>query len=73
MISWPHVHDVVSAIWDWKVFGDTTSLMLLAASLADWLPPIAAFLSIVWVLIRIYETATVQSYLYGKCSDHENT
>lgn len=35
----------------------------MAATLITWLPPLAAALSIVWTVIRIYETATVQRWL----------
>jgi chromate transport protein ChrA len=33
------------------------------ATLVSWLPSIAALLTIVWTLIRIYETETVQAML----------
>jgi hypothetical protein len=42
---------------------DTVSIATVLASLAAWLPPIAALISIVWGLIRIYETDTVQHLL----------
>lgn len=42
---------------------DGFSLAAVIATLAAWLPPLAAFFSIVWTLIRIYETATVQRFL----------
>ena len=42
---------------------DTVSVATVLASLAAWLPPIAALVSIIWGLIRIYETKTVQSIL----------
>ena len=44
---------------------DTISVATVLASLTAWLPPIAALVSIVWGLIRIYETKTVQQ-LPGK-------
>lgn len=52
-----------------KVTGDVISLTLIGATLTAWLPPIAAAVSIVWGLIRIYETKTVQAIverLYGQ-------
>ena len=42
---------------------DAISLSIVGATLTAWLPPIAAFVSIVWGLIRIYETKTVQALL----------
>ena len=48
-----HVKHVVDAI----------SIGGILATLAGWLPAIAALLSIVWTLIRIYETKTVQKWL----------
>ncbi len=42
---------------------DTLSVATVLASLTAWLPPIAALISIVWGLIRIYETRTVQGWL----------
>ena len=42
---------------------DAISIGGILATLAGWLPAIAALLSIVWTLIRIYETKTVQKWL----------
>lgn len=42
---------------------DTISVATVLASLTAWLPPIAALISIIWGLIRIYETRTVQTWL----------
>lgn len=42
---------------------DTISVATVLASLTAWLPPLAALISIVWGLIRIYETRTVQAWL----------
>lgn len=46
-----------------KHVGDAISAGLAVATLADWLPAVAALLSIVWTVIRIFETRTVQSLL----------
>lgn len=43
-----------------KAAVDIMSLGTILATLAAWLPPLAALMSIVWTLIRIYETKTVQ-------------
>jgi hypothetical protein len=46
-----------------KQAADLLSLTTVLATLAAWLPPLAALVSIVWGLIRIYETPTVQKFL----------
>ncbi len=46
-----------------KAMFDTVSIVAIIASLAAWLPPIAAAISIVWGCIRVYETVTVQTLL----------
>ncbi len=52
---------------------DAISLATVLASLTAWLPPIAALISIIWGLIRIYETKTVQGLLgkSTKFKDHD--
>jgi hypothetical protein len=42
---------------------DGLSVATALASLAAWLPPLAALASLVWTAIRIYETRTVQKWL----------
>ena len=42
---------------------DAASLLTVIATLASWLPAIAAALSIVWTAIRIYETKTIQTLI----------
>lgn len=42
---------------------DTLSITGVVATLAGWLPAIAALFSLIWSLIRIYETKTVQKML----------
>ena len=39
----------------------STALLTLAA----WLPPTASILTIVWMVLRIYESDTVQSIVKG--------
>jgi len=46
-----------------KHIGDALSIGTVAATLMEWLPAVAAILTIVWTLIRIYETDTVQKLL----------
>ena len=42
---------------------DVLSLATVLGTLAAWLPPLAALVSIIWGLIRIYETQTVQRWV----------
>ena len=44
---------------------DFASVAIVVATIADWLPAVAAVLTIVWTAIRIWETRTVQR-LVGK-------
>lgn len=46
-----------------KAIGDLLSIGVVLGTLASWLPPVAAFLTIVWTAIRIYETKSVQRLL----------
>jgi hypothetical protein len=41
---------------------DVSSFAVVGATLVEWLPAVAALLSIVWSLIRLWETATVQRW-----------
>ena len=42
---------------------DAISIGTAIATLAGWLPALAALASLVWTTIRIYETKTVQRWL----------
>jgi hypothetical protein len=42
---------------------DALSILTVLGTLVDILPAVAAVLSIVWSLIRIYESKTVQGWL----------
>jgi len=46
-----------------KAIGDLISVVTISATLMQILPPLAALLTIVWSLIRIYETKTIQRLL----------
>lgn len=52
-------------------FLDYTSIGTTIATVAGWLPNIAALLAIVWTLIRIYESRTVQKFL-GRINDKKS-
>ena len=47
---------------------DGASVLTVLGTLAQVLPPLAALFTIVWTIIRIYETKTVQRLL-GKKKD----
>jgi hypothetical protein len=46
-----------------KHAADALSIMTVVATLAEWLPAIAALASLIWSVIRIWETKTVQSWV----------
>jgi hypothetical protein len=46
-----------------KLAGDAISLTVVGGTLMNLLPAAAAVFSIVWSIIRIYETKTVQKWL----------
>lgn len=39
---------------------DVAAVGILGGTLVDWLPAIAAIFTVIWTLIRIWETRTVQ-------------
>lgn len=47
---------------------DGVSILTVVGTLANVLPAIAAAFTILWTGIRIYETETVQTILFGKDS-----
>lgn len=53
-------HDIIEGM---KPAGDILSFGVVLATLASWLPSIAAVFTIIWTAIRIYETKTVQQIL----------
>jgi hypothetical protein len=46
-----------------KIVGDVLSISTVSATLMSILPPIAALLTVVWSLIRIYESRSIQKLL----------
>jgi len=42
---------------------DAASVSATVAALAGWLPAAAAFFTMIWTLIRIYETKTIQALI----------
>lgn len=51
---------------DTKAVFDVSSLAIIGATFVEWLPAIASGLAVVWWLLRIYETKTVQRWLRRK-------
>jgi hypothetical protein len=47
---------------------DGLSLATVLGTMASWLPSVAALVSIVWGLIRIYETTTVQGWVKSRAT-----
>lgn len=50
---------------------DGLSLITVLGTLMSWLPAVAALLSIIWTVLRIYESKTVQGLLGKKDAEHE--
>ena len=46
-----------------KYMIDALSLATVLGTIMNWLPAVAAVFTIIWTLIRIYETKTVQKIL----------
>lgn len=49
-----------------KYIGDAAAITVTLGTIMEFLPAIAAVLTIVWTGIRIYETKTVQKWLGRK-------
>jgi hypothetical protein len=45
---------------------DAVSVLTVVGTIGEVLPPLAAAFTIVWTVIRIYETKTVQSIIHGE-------
>lgn len=45
---------------------DGVSIFTVLATLSAWLPPLAALASLIWGVIRIFETKTVQAWVKGR-------
>jgi hypothetical protein len=54
-----HVQNIKPAL-------DVVSIGGVVGTLMGWLPAVAALLSIIWTLIRIFETDTVKKWLKKK-------
>jgi len=49
---------------NWPYVGDSTSLLILVGTFLDMLPHIAAAFAIVYWGIRIYESDTIQQWIF---------
>lgn len=46
-----------------KQAADATAVVITGATVLGYLPSIAAILTIIWTILRIYETQTVQGWV----------
>ncbi len=56
-----------------KFVGDALSVSTVVATIAGWLPALAALISFIWGCIRIYETKAVQRLLHRGRHDRRAT
>ena len=49
-----------------KPLGDVASFGIVVGALMNWLPALAALLTVVWTALRIYETRTVQNLIHRR-------
>ncbi len=47
-------------------FGNGASLGAVGLALIGWLPPIAAVIAVIWYMIQIYESNTVQGWIRSR-------
>ena len=47
-----------------KTVADGLSLATVLATFAGWLPALAALASLIWTVIRVFESRTVQNWLH---------
>jgi len=55
-----------------KLFGDGIAVGVLVAGIAQLLPQIATLLTIVWMVLRIYESDTVQKIIERRKARRES-
>jgi hypothetical protein len=49
-----------------KVAVDALAVTTTVSTLMGWIPAVAAALSIIWTVIRIFETNTIQNLIHKK-------
>ncbi len=47
-------------------FGNGASGIAIVTTMVGWLPPMAALIALVWYIIQIYESDTIQKWIRGK-------
>ena len=52
---------------------DAAAVGITVGAVVGWLPAVAALFTIVWTAIRIYESVTVQRWIYGPKADSRIT
>jgi len=52
-----------------KHIADAGAGVITVGAIVDWLPEATAILSLIWVVIRIYETRTIQRLLRNEPKD----
>lgn len=45
---------------------DVASIGVLVGAVMDFLPNVATVLTVVWLALRVYESPTVQRWIYGE-------
>lgn len=63
------VTQVNENIATWKAWGDALSFMNVFGTLMEFLPSISALLSVIWMILRIYETDTIQKLVKKEDDD----
>jgi hypothetical protein len=53
-------------------FGDAVSIGVVVATIAEWLPAVAALLTVVWTAIRIWESDTVRRIVRRRRGSRES-
>lgn len=64
---------VITASDTTKHIVDGISLVTVVGTLVHILPAVAALFTIIWTSIRIYETDTVQNFLYGSSKNGKDS
>jgi len=62
------IHDCIYRLMNEEIkpLFDIASIITVLGALAELLPPLAALATLIWSIIRIYETKTIQSIINKK-------
>jgi len=61
-VSWPQENPFDLSHW----VGHLVSVGAIIGTIAGYLPAVAAIIAMLWYLVQLYESGTVQSYLRGR-------